>query len=105
MFGVAVSTPSTSYTLLISSRPTPAVAMVAACPGVGAASTRIDGAGFLGCKMMGSSTIVPTSALNKGPKVPASRSYTHNVYCGGAIVTLVPEVFDAVQRFVALGVT
>src|SRR5271168_1419984 len=105
MLGVAVSTPSTSYTLLISSKPTPAVAMVAAWPGAGAASTSVVGGGVRGCKMIGSRTIVPTSALNRGPKVPAFRSYTHSVYCGGASVTLAPEVFDAVHRLVALGVT
>ncbi len=82
-----------------------ALAMVAWAPGAGAASTRMAGAGFLGCKITGSTTIVPTSALSTGPKVPLSKSYTHSVYCGGASVTLGPAVFAAVQRLVALGVT
>ena len=105
MLGVAVSTPSTSYTLLISSKPTPLLAMVSAAPGAGAASTKIGGAGVLGCRMIGSMTIVPTSALNSGDKVPLSRSYTHSVYCGGASVTLAPAVFDELQRSVVFGVT
>src|ERR1700743_2515836 len=49
--------------------------------------------------------MVPASALNTGPKVPLSRSYTHKVYCGGARVTFAPEVFDEVQRLVVLGLT
>ncbi len=48
--------------------------MVAACPGAGAASTKVTGAGFLGCRITGSTTIVPTSALSTGPKVPLSKS-------------------------------
>ena len=49
--------------------------------------------------------MVPASALNTGPKVPLSRSYTHKVYWGGARVTLVPEVLLELQRLVVLGVT
>src|ERR1700733_8137395 len=104
MLGAAVSMPSTSYTLLISSNPTPEFDMVVAWPGAGAASTKICGAGVRGCRTTRSTTMVPASALNTGPSVPLSRSYTHNVYWGGANVTLVPEVLDDVHRLVVFGV-
>src|ERR1700730_363502 len=89
----------------MSNNPTPALAMVAACPGAGAGSTRVTGAGFLGCRMTSSTTMFPRSALSTGPNVSLSRSYTHSVYWGGAKVTFAPAVFEAVHKLVVFGVT
>ena len=68
MFGTAVSTPSKSYTLLISMPPTPALNRFSSSPTPGTLS-RMTLAGGRGCATATSVTIVPSTGGMIGSRV------------------------------------